>query len=328
MPARKEITTKTNYTVSESYCRKCVDMRPASDFYEAMDMGFADSVGLLSICKTSINEMYDDMISQKMTIEQAIHRLCIVLNVKYSNEAMASTKTHVQTLIDSGKNVSAVFGIYLSKIVSLNKSMDKSIQTDNSYEDVSVIFTSKELNTEVQIPQDIIDFWVNAKTPEDIKYLENEYMQFKQNHSTETHAEVTLLKRVCYTLLDIKMAMSNGDSTDKLDKTLQELMKNLAIAPGAKNAPNQDKGGDSFGMWIQDIEQNEPAQWLKTDKNYDLYKDVYNTEDYFQKYIVRPLKNFITMSKDFNVEDAEIDEDDLILDNDDLITFNQLDREE
>jgi len=328
MPARKEITTKTNYTVSESYCRKCVDMRPASDFYEAMDMGFADSVGLLSICKTSINEMYDDMISQKMTIEQAIHRLCIVLNVKYSNEAMSATKTNVQTLIDSGKNVSAVFGIYLSKIVSLNKSMDKSIQTDNSYEDVSVIFTSKELNTEVQIPQDIIDFWVNAKTPEDIKYLENEYMQFKQNHSTETHAEVTLLKRVCYTLLDIKMAMSNGDSTDKLDKTLQELMKNLAIAPGAKNAPNQDKGGDSFGMWIQDIEQNEPAQWLKTDKNYDLYKDVYNTEDYFQKYIVRPLKNFITMSKDFNVEDAEIDEDDLILDNDDLITFNQLDREE
>ena len=303
-------------------------MRPASDFYEAMDMGFADSVGLLSICKTSINEMYDDMISQKMTIEQAIHRLCIVLNVKYSNEAMSATKTNVQTLIDSGKNVSAVFGIYLSKIVSLNKSMDKSIQTDNSYEDVSVIFTSKELNTEVQIPQDIIDFWVNAKTPEDIKYLENEYMQFKQNHSTETHAEVTLLKRVCYTLLDIKMAMSNGDSTDKLDKTLQELMKNLAIAPGAKNAPNQDKGGDSFGMWIQDIEQNEPAQWLKTDKNYDLYKDVYNTEDYFQKYIVRPLKNFITMSKDFNVEDAEIDEDDLILDNDDLITFNQLDREE
>ena len=328
MPARKEITTKTNYTVSESYCRKCVDMRPASDFYEAMDTGFADSVGLLSICKTSINEMYDDMISQKMTIEQAIHRLCIVLNVKYSNEAMSATKTNVQTLIDSGKNVSAVFGIYLSKIVSLNKSMDKSIQTDNSYEDVSVIFTSKELNTEVQIPQDIIDFWVNAKTPEDIKYLENEYMQFKQNHSTETHAEVTLLKRVCYTLLDIKMAMSNGDSTDKLDKTLQELMKNLAIAPGAKNAPNQDKGGDSFGMWIQDIEQNEPAQWLKTDKNYDLYKDVYNTEDYFQKYIVRPLKNFITMSKDFNVEDAEIDEDDLILDNDDLITFNQLDREE
>ena len=57
MPARKEITTKKNHVISESYCRKCVSMRPASDFYESMDLGFADSVGLLSICKTSINEM-------------------------------------------------------------------------------------------------------------------------------------------------------------------------------------------------------------------------------------------------------------------------------
>ena len=323
MPARKEITTKTNHVISESYCRKCVSMRPASDFYEAMDTGFADSVGLLSICKTSINEMYDDMISQKMSIEQAIHRLCIVLNVKYSNEAMASTKTHVQTLIDSGKNVSAIFGIYCSKMVALNKSMDKSIDVDNSYEDIAVIFTSKELNTEVQIPQDIITFWGSGVTPDEVRFLQSEYVQFTKNYTTEDHAQVSLLKQACYTLLELKNARSAQDPTDKLVKGLQDIMKTLKVAPSAKDKDEGNVGSERFGEWIRDIELYEPAEWMKSDPRGDMYRDVANVEEYFENYIVRPLKNFITNSKDFNIreEDSDMesldDDDDLFADADD-----------
>jgi len=62
-------------------------------------------------------------------------------------------------------------------------------------------------------------------------------------------------------------------------------------------------------MWIQDIEREEPAQWLKTDPRGDMYRDVANVEDYFQKYIVRPLKNFIQGSRDFNTDEEEIEKE-------------------
>jgi hypothetical protein len=86
-------------------------------------------------------------------------------------------------------------------------------------------------------------------------------------------------------------------------------MKNLAISPNVANANSANKGADSFGLWIADIEKEEPSQWLKGTSMGDIFRDVGNTEEYFQKYIVRPLKNFITQSKDFNIDESQIEND-------------------
>ena len=60
--------------------------------------------------------------------------------------------------------------------------------------------------------------------------------------------------------------------------------------------------------WIEEIEKYEPAVWLKNEGHDDLYKDVGNVDEYFQKYFVRPLKNFMLQSKDF-IGDGEGDID-------------------
>jgi hypothetical protein len=98
----------------------------------------------------------------------------------------------------------------------------------------------------------------------------------------------------------------------------------LAISPNAINASGTDKGLDTFGLWIQDIEKQEPAQWLKIDPRGDMYRDAGNVEEYFQKYIVRPLKNFITGSKDFNIDESSgDDDDDMFLD--DVVDYKNID---
>ena len=79
----------------------------------------------------------------------------------------------------------------------------------------------------------------------------------------------------------------------------------LAISPNIANQNTPNKGVDTFGMWIQDIERQEPAQWLLSDPRGDINRDVADTEEYYQKYIVRPLKNFIQGSRDFNVDENE-----------------------
>jgi len=294
------------------YCRKCTKHLAFEKFYDAVDNGLVDTNRKMSVCKDCIQKLYDSVYMETQSMEKSIHRLCIILNIKFSNEAVDATKKHIQTVLESGKMVNAVFGVYKQKIIATNKSMDKSVTQYEGYEDIGTIFTEKQINTkEILIPPDVLDFWGRDIPRGDVEYLETQYANFKQTHKADTYAEKILLRQVCMTMLDIKQARANADDTTKLVKELQDLMKNLAISPNIANASSAPKGSDTFGQWIAEIEREEPAQWLKTDPRGDMLRDVTNIEEYFQKYFVRPMKNFIQGSKDFNVDEKEMEDYDL-----------------
>lgn len=294
------------------YCRKCTKHLSHDKFYDAVDNGLVDTNGKMSVCKDCVQKIYDIVFSETQNMEKTIHKLCIILNIRFSNEAVDATKKHIQTILESGKGVNAVFGIYKQKLVATNKSMDKSIVQYEGYEDITTVFTEKQINTkEIPIPQEVIDFWGKEFKRDEIEFLEREYANFKQTHKADTHAEKVLLRQVCITMLDIKQARMQGDETIKLVKELQDLMQKLAISPNIANAASSPKGSDTFGSWIRDIEETEPAQWLKNDPRGDMYRDVGNVEEYFQKYFVRTMKNFIQGSKDFNVDDREVEDYDI-----------------
>lgn len=306
--AAKSVTTKTGVTVTTCYCRKCMQMRAASYFYEAYDNGLIDTNGQFSVCKDCVQKIYDELFERYGSIEQTLHRMCTSLNVRYSNVALEACKTHVATLLSNGKNVTAIFAIYLMKLTATNPSMDKSALMDNSYQDLSVIFVDKMADTKkLPIPQDVVDFWGKDYSRDEVEYLESQYAGFKKTHKADTYTEIVLLQQVCYTLLQIKKMRTNGDDTDDILKTLMNLMGKLAITPDSNKG--QDKEVPALGMWIKDVETMEPCQWLKSDPRGDMYRDVGNVEEYSEKYIVRPLKNYITGSKDFNVGDDEDRED-------------------
>lgn len=303
------------------YCRKCTKQLPGKDFYDAVDNGLVDTNGKMSVCKTCVQILYDFIYNETGTMEKTIHRLCILLNIRYSNEAADATKKHIQTLLDNGKNVNAIFSVYKSKLVAINKSMDKSITEYEGYEDTGTIFVEKQINTkEIPVPQEVVDFWGNEFTRDEIRFLETQYANFKQTHKADLFAEIVLLKEICYAMLKIKnLRAANDPDIVGAVTALRMLMKDSALTPKEAKSGGQNSGLDTFGLWIQDIERDEPAQWLKNDPRGDMYRDVNNVEDYFQKYIVRPLKNFILGSKDFNVEDEAIfDDEDYTLEDDEI----------
>jgi hypothetical protein len=288
------------------YCRKCMKLLSEDNFYNAYDGKIIDGNGKFSVCKKCIVDLYDYFYQQYESMEKTTHRMCQALNVRFTNDALDATKAHIQTLIDNGKNVSAIFSIYLMKLTATKKSMDKGGVNDFQYEDVGTIFTEKQIDVKkIPIPQDVIDFWGDDVLEEDILFLEKEFASFKQTHSTDTRAEVVLLKQVCFNLLDIKKERLAGNNTIKLVKELQDLMTKLAISPNVAKSNALNAGGDSFGQWIADIEKEEPAQWLLSDPRGEIYRDVADTNAYFEKYIVRPLRGFITGSRDFNIDENE-----------------------
>ena len=51
----KEITTKTGVVIKESYCRKCMKMRPASEFYDCVDLFFIfECTGIVNVFGVSV----------------------------------------------------------------------------------------------------------------------------------------------------------------------------------------------------------------------------------------------------------------------------------
>lgn len=320
---------KENLGKGKNYCRKCQKVLPENRFYTNVDGGEIDSNGYLSICKACIQSLYQNYEKKYGSIEKALHKLCISLNILFSNEAVSATLAQINTLVESGKTVRNIFGIYKSKLVSVMPTMDKSAEMNMTYQDVDTIYVQAETVIEENpIPKEIIDFWGKDVPKEDILYLENEYANFKKTHIAETYAEIVLLKQVCYTMLDIKKLRAAGEETGSLVKELQALMKTLAVSPNARLGEKGTKDDEAFGLWIADIEENEPAEFLKSSELGKFYRDVFNVEEYYMKYFVRPAKNFITGSKDFNIMDDESEEDLFDFENEDLANYNLGDDEE
>lgn len=296
------------------YCRKCQKHKVPGQFRKSTDGGMIDSNGKMSICKSCLIKIYDELFVEFKTPEATIHKMCQALNVKYTNEAMDATKKHIESLAGLGQQVSSVFSIYLLKLVATIPGMDKSVYHDMTYSDIGTIYVDRLFDAkEASIPKEVVERWdediTSVKlTREDILFLEREFNNFKNTHSANTYAEVVLLKRICRTLLALRKA-ENAEAVDykeitAITKTLQDLMNNSALSPKSIIGSQDNKDDDTFGNWIRDIERYEPAEWMDTDERGKMFRDVANTEQYFQDYLVRPLKNFITESREFNIEDA------------------------
>ena len=171
------------------------------------------------------------------------------------------------------------------------------------------------MNNELSTPN---EFWGDKYSLEDLEFLETEYSNFKQSYSPETYTDIVLLKRVCKKILAIRNEEDvSGKNVGNLEKQLMALMKDLAISPAHANAASSGKSVDTFGMWIAEIEKKTPAQWLEEDGK-DLHFDVDDVHKYYDNYIVRPIRNYLTGTSNFDlVEDGyDIDGDGVLEDDD------------
>jgi hypothetical protein len=202
-----------------------------------------------------------------------------------------------------------LFGYYKSKLTSFAQLNQSGILTFS--EPVNFISDNPMQDNEVKNPEYFKQFWGEGLSFDDYSYLETELDDWKKTHRSDTKAEVTLLKEICFKMLEIRKKRNvDAGSTGGLVKELQDLMKTASIDPGKASLANAGKSQDTFSSFIKTIEENEPADYYK-DKG--LFKDYDNIEWYFDRFLRRPLKNFITGSRDFSLEgpddsdDGEID---------------------
>ena len=287
----------------KGFCRKCQKVKKlALDFFTSYS--FLDTSGYLSVCKDCINEMYVTFFENEHTVERTVYRLCKILDIRYDEKAINAAIKHVENQKEKGKDLSdSFFGIYKMRLISVTSGQglnDRGTTSDFSFQDTPIIVSSDmDGNDNDEEIEDLRTFWGTHLDSIDIAFLENELAKLKKTHKSDTYSEIVLAKEVCFKVLEIQKLRIEGKSVANPVKELQELMKSLSISPNQANALSEGKSMDVFGVWVKEIESLEPAEWYKDKK---LFADVDNLKEYGEMYITRPLRNFITGSRDFTLE--------------------------
>lgn len=296
--------TKTGVEVTTKKCRKCMQEKAAVNFYEATDT-FFDADGKFSVCKPCVNESFDTFLESEKSIEKALLRLCRALNLKYDEDALQATLTHMETIKEKEKIPPHFMGLYKLKLTTMSQTpLDQKKSLDLTYHDVTTVTINNPVNNietfnSDEIDRDVILFWGEGFETSDYEWLERTLDSWKATHKCDTMGEQTLLREIVFKQFEIEKARKDpSKSSGILVKELQDLMKTASVDPSKANVASAGKSQETFSAFIKMIEDNEPAEYYQ-DK--ELFKDYDNIKRYFIDYLVRPLKNFITGSRDFSL---------------------------
>jgi len=304
------ITTKTGVEVSENYCRKCMQIKKARDFFIALEP-YLDANGLFSICRLCCNDLYNLFFKSEGSTEKALLKTCRLLNVRYDESAIASARLAVETMKSNGKTTDNFFGIYKGKLTSVIRTSLK----DRGSESVDLTFHEPSYETLKDIRQtapNVQDYytetWGQGLGEEEYDFLEKQYSKWTRTTKCDTYGEELLVREICYKQNEIRKTRLVGGNVDSAVKSLQDLMKNTALTPAMANAASSGRNAEAFGVWIKDIENKTPAEWWE---DQDKFKDMDGLEQ-DRADIKRSIGNFITGSRDFNTTELEdiIDGDD------------------
>ena len=295
----------TKYLTS-CYCRRCMQNKSATEFYDATDK-LLDGNGKMSVCRSCIDYFFQGFYVKENDLNDAVYQTCKIINVRYDASAIEATQKHIDTNAARNRKTNYIFGAYLSKLKISNfgqidiENVDFTFSEPVRYVSENAIPLEEVLDDEEDIEY-LRSVWGENLELEDYRFLENAYSKWTRTTEVDNYGVEILLREICHKENEIRKARKENKSVDTLLKALQEIMKNSALTPALQNAASSGRSADAFGVWIKDIENLTPAEWYEEEYR-DKYKDIEGIEEYNEIFIKRSIKNFLTGSRDFNIEE-------------------------
>lgn len=142
-------------------------------------------------------------------------------------------------------------------------------QYDNLKFNQSILFNEEVTDQTVKKPRkEITKIFGQGLSTQDYLYLQDQYDDWCARTQVDTKSQQTYIVQICYKQLEIWKAQRVGKDTDKLIKSLNELMNGANLQP-RQNVGNAATDALSFGQLIEKIEQERPI----SEPN-DEFKDV------------------------------------------------------
>jgi len=227
----------------------------------------------------------------------------------FENDADVAIKKLEKYTAEKESELGDLKSKYEKDIDELKSKNSKLLLEIEDYKSPQVNFDTKE-TFEEEIPEKYIFEWGEGFELKDYEFMDKEASLWKERNEVTNEAEELLLHEIVILKLQMRKKRANKDDDLKEDrKSLQDMIRNAKFIK-KESGNNGSNEKDSFGEWVKEIEDYSPAEWFDNQKK---FKDIDGLQGYIKKYIIRPLKNFVTGSRDFdsildNMPDGDIDE--------------------
>lgn len=316
-PVNKEAKIKpANYdpegtTYRCTMCGRFFDKQKGKMVKSSSSPVFEGNNGFTAYCSDCVIRYYDYMLEFFNGDEsKAADRLCSMLDLYYSEEILLSSrkKSTDTSLIKS----------YLSRVnmtqyqskTYLDTIKERANQIVGNYYDIEDIESKKPEEERIVTPQ-VVDRWGLGYTPDEYAQLEAHYKMLKDQIPEDDAYKEVLIKDMCTTKVLQSRAIVNNDMDkyEKLQRSYQTTAKEANLQVKKKDeATSLNSDEACWGCFVRDVEKYTPADLYKQQK---LFEDVDGVKGYFDRFIVRPFKNFVSggseMDEEFSVKAGDGD---------------------
>ena len=285
--SKKSTTEKVKLT-----CNCCGKEKINTDFYMGKSI-ICKATNRLSVCKDCVGNVYDKYYSKYNDDKLSLYYMCRALGICFS---LSIYNGAIQDL-SNGKNT-PTWKMYMQKLNSLGTKNGVGDDFDSSDE----INISKELeiiSEKTGVNKELINKWGKSYTDDEILWLEKTYNEWINKYKSDTMSEQKTFKLLTIKELQIMKAIESGSNTDKLEETYLKLMSAGNVTPRDANTSMEDENTKGLGVWVKDIERYRPAEYFEDKK---LYKDYDSLVEYLNRFVFRPLKNFLLKTKEYDKE--------------------------
>ena len=269
------------------------------NFYRAASPLFAGNHGYFPVCKKCVRKYYEYLVDYfSGNEEKALDRMCSVMDMYYSDAIAVASKSEntnnprIANYISrrQQKNYAAMGATYLDTI------KDRSSCTIDNFDDIEEV---NEAGEKVVSPR-LIKQWGFGYEPEEYSLLQEHYKMLTTQFTNADAVQDALIKDLCTIKVLQTRSMKKGDpdSFDKFTKLYHSTLK----AGGLKTRSETDSIDDESACWgnfIKDVETISPADIYLDKKMFD---DVDKVKEYFERFILRPVINFFSGSRESDPE--------------------------
>ncbi len=260
-----------------------------SPMYKAND-------GYIPICDYCLKELYDHYFEVLGDKEAAIYRLCLKFDVYWSPEVYKMTlngaiRDNPMSVYISRSNLVQV------KYDCFDDTLDAEAVNNGEIElSGRDIRDMNEAGT-TEITESDIENWGAGYTKDEYVEMDSHYDMLTQGKRVDDFLKNKYIKDMCVLNTQSKRSLSKGDTKTYSD--LLAMYQKIASFAQIKVSEDVDTSNDCLGKWLAAVEEFTPAEYYK-DKT--KYRDFFGIGEYCERFIYRPLKNWVTGSKDRDKE--------------------------
>ena len=250
-------TIKPIEPVAEDYYKCCTCgkkyTKQSGNFSYSQSPLYKGNNSFLPICNNCLENLVEQYTELLGSQNEAIKRVCLHWDIYFSESLLNSTKK-----IDANRSRIKCYVKNCNLQQHAGKTYDTYMKEINS-ERIDTINDLEELkqDKEIKVSQKTIKFFGLGYTPEQYRFLQDQYDDWTHRHECRTKSQEEVFKNLCIAQLNIQIAQQTGGKVKDAMDSFQNLLGTANLKPCQTNE-NALADQNTFGTLIKKWENEKP----------------------------------------------------------------------